>query len=413
MIFIRLFSQTVVLALGQIWANKLRSLLTTLGIVIGVAAVVATVAAIEGLRGFVLGEFETFGVNKIYLSGDVPRSQRGQINWRDVSLTMEEIEAIVEHAPSVTALNPFWSASGRVEYGEATINNSRVTGILPVWHDIENRHVIEGRPFNSLDNEQRRYALLINEKAIEELNLPRNPVGEHVLLAGRRFRIVGVVETLDLSEMFGGGTSRAEFFVPFGTAMVLNPQDTIGWAVGTIRSPEAADDARAEVDFVMRTMRGLSAEDEPTFEVEILQEHLDRFNTMSAGLIAGATGIVGISLLVGGIGIMNIMLVSVSERTREIGLRKAVGARPVVVLIQFLTEAVVLCLMGGAIGIVVGQGIIFLIKQIPGAPLEHANMPIWAVGLAVGFCAVTGVVFGVFPALKAARLDPIVALRHD
>ncbi len=413
MIILRLLSQTVVLALGQIWANKLRSMLTTLGIVIGVAAVVATVAAIEGLRGFVLGEFETFGANKIYLSGNVPRDQRGQINWREVALTLGELDAIVLHSPSVTALNPFWSAGGRVEYGESTIDNSRVTGIMQSWHDIENRHVTEGRPFNSVDNEQRRNALLINEKAIEELNLPTNPVGEYVLLAGRRFRIVGVVETLDLSEMFGGGESRAEFFVPFGTAVVLNPQGMIGWAVGTISSPQAAEDARAEVNFVLRTLRHLDPEDEATFEVEILQEHLDRFKALSAGLIAGATGIVGISLLVGGIGIMNIMLVSVSERTREIGLRKAVGARPMVILIQFLTEAVVLCLMGGAVGIVIGQGIIVLLKQIPDAPLEHANMPIWAIALAVGFCAVTGVVFGVFPAIKAARLDPIVALRHD
>ncbi|MFI4882929.1 MAG: ABC transporter permease [Phycisphaerales bacterium JB064] len=413
MIIVRLLMQTVVLALGQIWANKVRSLLTTLGIVIGVAAVVATVAAIEGLRGFVLSEFETFGANKIYLSGNVPRDKRGQINWRDVALTERELGAIVEHSPAVTAINPFWSAGGKVEHGESSISSARITGIMPSWHDIENRHVMEGRPFNSLDNEQRRYALLINEKAIEELNLPVNPVGEHVLLAGRRFRIVGVVETLDLSEMFGGGESRAEFFVPFGTAMVLNPQGMIGWAVGTISSPKAAEDARAEVDFVMRTLRHIDPEDEATFQVEIMQEHLDRFKAMSAGLIAGATGIVGISLLVGGIGIMNIMLVSVSERTREIGLRKAVGARPLVILIQFLTEAVVLCLMGGAVGIVIGQGIIYGLKQIPNAPLEHATMPIWAVALAVGFCAVTGVVFGVFPAIKAARLDPIVALRHD
>jgi putative ABC transport system permease protein len=413
MIIVRLLMQTVVLALGQIWANKVRSLLTTLGIVIGVAAVVATVAAIEGLRGFVLGEFETFGVNKMYLSGQVPRDMRGQVNWREVALTLDEIDAIVEHSPSVTAINPFWSAGGKVEYGLATIGSARVTGIFPAWHDIENRQVIEGRPFNSLDNEQRRYALLINEQTVEELNLPTNPVGEHVLLAGRRFQIVGVVETLDLSEMFGGGESRAEFFVPFQTAMLLNPQGMIGWAVGTISSPDVADDARAEVDFILRTLRGLDPEEEPTFQVEILQEHLDRFKTMSAGLVAGATGIVGISLLVGGIGIMNIMLVSVSERTREIGLRKAVGARPMVILIQFLTEAVVLCLLGGAVGIAIGQGIILLLKQIPDAPLEHANMPLWAIALAVGFCAVTGVVFGVFPAIKAARLDPIEALRHD
>lgn len=413
MIVVRLLMQTVVLALGQIWANKVRSLLTTLGIVIGVAAVVATVAAIEGLRGFVLTEFETFGTNKVFIDGSRPQSWRGRISWRDVQLRIEEVDGILEHAPSITNISPQWRASARVDYENIVIESASAVGIRPQWHDVENRQVTMGRPFNGVDEEQRRYVVLINEQAIEELNLPTTPIGDFILLGGRRFQIVGVVETLDLSGMFGGGDSRAEFFVPFSTAVILNPNGWINYATATMESPELADETRAEIDFVMRTLRKLEPDDEPTYDIEIAQEYVEQFKSLSAGLVAGATGIVGISLLVGGIGIMNIMLVSVSERTREIGLRKAVGARPLVVLIQFLTEAVVLCLMGGAVGIVIGQSIILLLKQIPDAPLEHANMPLWAIGLAVGFCAVTGVVFGVFPAIKAARLDPIVALRHD
>ena len=413
MIIIRLLMQTVVLALGQIWANKVRSLLTTLGIVIGVAAVVATVAAIEGLRGFVLTEFETFGTNKVFIDGDLPQSWRGRIGWREVQLKIEEVDGILEHSPSLTNISPQWRASARVDYENVVIESAPAVGIRPQWHDVENRQVSMGRPFNRVDEEQRRYVVLINEQAIEELNLPTNPVGSFILLGGRRFQIVGVVETLDLSGMFGGGESRAEFFVPFSTAVILNPNGWINYATATMQSPELADETRAEIDFVLRTMRKLEPNDEATYDIEIAQEYVEQFKSLSAGLIAGATGIVGISLLVGGIGIMNIMLVSVSERTREIGLRKAVGARPLVVLIQFLTEAVVLCLMGGAVGILIGQAIILLLKQIPDAPLEQANMPVWAIALAVGFCAFTGVVFGVFPAIKAARLDPIVALRHD
>ena len=413
MIIVRLIMQTVVLALGQIWANKVRSMLTTLGIVIGVAAVVATVAAIDGLRGFVLNEFETFGTNKVFIDGSLPQSWRGRISWREVQLQPDEIEAIEEHAPSVTAISPQWRAAARVDYENIVLESAPIVGIRPQWHEVENRQVTMGRPFNIVDEEQRRYVILVNEQAIEELNLPTSPLGVFLLVGGRRFQIVGVVETLDLSGMFGGGDSRAEFFVPFSTAITLNPNGWINYATATMASPEAAEETRAEIDFVLRTVRGLDPDDEATFDVEIPQEYLEQFEALSAGLIAGATGIVGISLLVGGIGIMNIMLVSVSERTREIGLRKAVGARPVVILIQFLTEAVVLCLMGGAVGILIGQGIILGLQQIPNAPLEHANMPIWAVALAVGFCAITGVVFGVFPAMKAARLDPIVALRHD
>jgi len=413
MIVIRLIMQTVVLALGQIWANKVRSMLTTLGIVIGVAAVVATVAAIQGLRGFVLTEFETFGTNKVFIDGRLPQSWRGRISWRDVQLNIEEVDGILEHAPSLTGISPQWRASARVDYENVVIESAPAVGIRPQWHDVENRQVVMGRPFNRVDEEQRRYVVLINEQAIEELNLPKTPMGTFLLLGGRRFQIVGVVETLDLSGMFGGGDSRAEFFVPFSTAVILNPNGWINYATATMESPELADETRAEIDFVLRTLRGLEPDDEATFDIEIAQEYVEQFKSLSAGLVAGATGIVGISLLVGGIGIMNIMLVSVSERTREIGLRKAVGARPLVVLVQFLTEAVVLCLMGGAVGIVIGQAIILLLKQIPDAPLEHASMPMWAIVLAVGFCAITGVVFGVFPAIKAARLDPIVALRHD
>ena len=413
MIIVRLVMQTVVLALGQIFANKVRSLLTTLGIVIGVAAVVATVAAIDGLRGFVLDEFETFGTNKVFIDGNLPQSWRGRISWREVQLQIEEVDAIIENAPSVTAISPQWRASARVDYENVVLDSAPIVGIRPQWHDVENRQVTLGRPFNRVDEEQRRYVILVNEQAIEELNLPTSPLGEYLLVGGRRFLIIGVVETLDLSGMFGGGNSRAEFFVPFSTAVILNPNGWINYATATMASPEAAEETRAEIDFVLRTIRKLEPDEEPTFDVEIPQEYVEQFESLSAGLVAGATGIVGISLLVGGIGIMNIMLVSVSERTREIGLRKAVGARPAVILIQFLTEAVVLCLMGGAVGIAIGQGIILGLQQIPNAPLENASMPIWAIGLAVGFCAVTGVVFGVFPAIKAARLDPIVALRHD
>ncbi len=145
----------------------------------------------------------------------------------------------------------------------------------------------------------------------------------------------------------------------------------------------------------------------------MIEEILQEFNKIAVGVTAVAGGIVGISLLVGGVGIMNIMLVSVSERTREIGLRKAVGARPSAILLQFLVEAVVLCLFGGMIGLGIGQGLTSLIAKIPGASLDMAYIPLWAIGLSFGFAGSVGVFFGMFPAIKAARLDPIEALRHE
>ena len=165
--------------------------------------------------------------------------------------------------------------------------------------------------------------------------------------------------------------------------------------------------------FFLRQTRRLKPGDPDTFRMEVIEEYLKQFNIMAATITAIAGGVVGISLLVGGVGIMNIMLVSVSERTREIGLRKAVGARSSAILFQFLVEAVVLCLFGGLIGALGGQTLTFLITKIPNASLGKAHIPLWALGMSFGFAAAVGIFFGMFPAIKAARLDPIEALRHE
>ncbi len=412
MILFRVLLQTFGLALGQIWANKVRSLLTTLGVIIGVASVVAVIAALQGLKTTVLDEFEKIGTNRVYIDGRLPRSMWATGKWRDVQLKLPEIEAIRDRCDSITSITPEIWRSFSTEYGERKIDSVPALGIWPTWHDIVGRQVIQGRPFIPIDENERRFVCLINDKAIEELDLPREPVGEYLRLSGKRFLIVGVVETIQLN-IFGGGDSSAEIFIPFGTARVLSPNAWISNAWGSLASPDKVDDAKAEIAFVLRKMRELTAEDEDTFQIEVIQQFIDNFNTMAKGITAGAGGIVGISLLVGGIGIMNIMLVSVSERTREIGLRKALGARPGIILVQFLVESVTLCLAGGAIGLAAGQGLISIIRTIPDSPLKDAAVPAWAVLLAVGFSASTGVIFGMFPAIKAARLDPIEALRHD
>jgi putative ABC transport system permease protein len=411
-ILVRVLFQTVFLAIGQLFANKIRSLLTTLGIVIGVAAVVATVAAVSGLRSFVLSEFETFGTRKVFIDGDRPESMRHKIGWREVQLKVPEVLAIQEYCDAIEIINPHWMGGYTVESGTVTIDVG-VTGIWPAWHDIENRQVIHGRPFSRIDEEERRQVCLVNEQGVDELMLDKDPVGAMILISGRRFLIIGVVETPDLSGMFGEGNVRTEIYVPFSTAVNLNPEGVISYAVANMRSTDDAKDVISQVSFVLRRMRNLGPDDESTFEVAVMQQFIDQFNSVATGITAGAAGIVGISLLVGGIGIMNIMLVSVSERTREIGLRKAVGARPVIILLQFLVEAVVLCLSGGAIGLAVGEALVLAIKNIPDAPLEQAYVPMWAIALAIGFSAGTGVIFGMFPAIKAARLDPIEALRHE
>ncbi|MBX3365664.1 MAG: ABC transporter permease [Phycisphaeraceae bacterium] len=409
----RLGVQTVVLALQQIWANQVRSLLTTLGIIIGVSSIIAVIAALQGLRQNILNEFEKFGTRKVWVDGTLPPSMRGTHSIRDVQLTLHEIEAIRERVDAIDLVSPMFFGGYSIEFGGERIDAVSTIGIVPEWHDVEGRQVIRGRTFNAIDMDQARRVCLINDKGIEELGLNIDPTGQYVNLSGQRFLVVGVVETIQFSAMFGGRESNAEVFIPLTTAMEMNPDGWINFAWTRLKDTGNADDAIAEIRFVLRKLREIGPEDLDTFEVRVIQQFIDQFNRLAGAITAGAGGIVGISLLVGGIGIMNIMLVSVSERTREIGLRKAVGAKSSVILAQFLVEAVTLCLLGGAIGLVLGQLMVEGMRSIPNFPLKDALVPAWAVVLSVGFSAATGVIFGMFPALKAARLDPIEALRHE
>lgn len=413
MILVRVLFQTVFLSLGQIWANKTRALLTALGIIIGVASVIAVIAGLGGLRSFVLKEFDTLGARKVYVWGWVPQELRATMSWGDARLTRYEAELILEHAEAIEMLTPTTSRRYDVRAGSVFRRGVQVIGIWPEWHTIEDRQVMLGRPFVSADDEEARQVCIVNETAIEELELPADPTGEFLLINRRRFLIVGVVETKEATIFQGGSdTNPAEILIPHQTAYTMNPYDWIT-ITAQLRSTNEAEEARAQIRHVLRTHRGLGPDDPDTFRIEVLQRFIDQFNNLAAGITAVAGAVVSISLLVGGIGIMNIMLVSVSERTREIGLRKAVGARPGVILTQFLVEAVVLCTVGGLIGLAIGQGITVGLRHIPQMPLEGASIPAWAVALSFAFSSGVGVIFGMFPAIKAARLNPIDALRHE
>jgi putative ABC transport system permease protein len=387
-----------------------RAVLTTIGIVIGVASVTAVIAALTGLKQNVLAEFESFGTNKIFILPYPPEGQRRVYRWSDLRFDPDLFDGMLDHCPSVKAITRVTDESRTASYGTRSEENVPVQGIDPSWHEIENRTVVLGRPFSRIDNEQGRPVCLINAKLQEQLALPRDPTGESILLGDRRFRVVGVVESRSESSMFGRGGSGAECLVPFTTAYRRGYSLHV---VAASRSPAVSDEARAEVSFFMRKRRRLGIGQQDNFRIEAVEKYVQQFNSIATAITLVAGGVVGISLLVGGVGIMNIMLVSVSERTREIGLRKAVGARPSAILLQFLIEAMMLCLLGGLVGILCGQGLTSLLASFPAAKLERAAIPLWAVAVAFGFSAAVGLIFGMFPAIKAARLDPIEALRHE
>jgi putative ABC transport system permease protein len=412
-----LFYQSLFLALTQIWANKLRSILTTIGIVIGVASVTCVIAALSGLKENVLGEFESLGTNKLYIFprrppvGPMRNAPFYQIRFRP-----DLFDQMLAQSPSTKHFSRVTQIVTTVAYDEARDENVSVTGIEPAWHDIERRYVIMGRPFSLIDNERARPVCLINEKLRDRLGLPTDCTGQFLVLDGRRYLIVGLIEPSKQGAMIRDDASDAEVFVPFTNAWraaTKGPFFPFMYVMAAAKSTDAAPEAQAEIAYYLRKKRKIEYGAEDTFRVNFVDQFVQQFNQLANAITIVAGGIVGISLIVGGVGIMNIMLVSVSERTREIGLRKAVGAKPSAILMQFLVEAVMLCFFGGMVGLLIGQLLTMGIAAIPGAQLDKAAIPTWAVILSFGFAALVGLVFGMFPAIKAARLDPIDALRHE
>jgi putative ABC transport system permease protein len=413
MILVRLLIQTVVLAIQQIWANKIRAMLTTLGIIIGVSAVIVLAAAGQGFKTFVLDQFSTFGASKVWIFPRMPPEQRDRFSFRQIRLSIAQVDSLAAVCPSLEQITPVMQLNATVQAGDRVQQFVSISGVRPSWHQIEERSVIRGRALSRVDEDERRQVCLVNDKAIQELGLQADPTGTTILAAERRFLIVGVVETKQVSPMFGGDEAKTEIFIPFNTGVAIRPDPRL-YAVAKTKTPEMFEDAKAEVRAQLRRIRNLRPQDPDTFGVEAIEAAISQFKKVATGITVFIAGVVSISLLVGGIGIMNIMLVSVSERTREIGLRKALGARPEVVLLQFLVEAITLCLIGCAVGLLVGGGVVLMMRSFGAeSPVAKAQAPMWSIILSVVFSASTGVIFGMFPAIKASRLDPIVALRHE
>lgn len=406
---IRLLLQTVVLALGQIWTNKVRAILAMLMIVIGVAALILIVGGSEGFKASILKEFESVGANKVWVFPRRPPEARDRFSWRQIRMKVPEADGILANCPSIVRLTPVMEFTAEVQYGDRNKPVVQVRGIRPVWHDIEQRSVISGRPFSNIDLEAVRNVCLVNDKAVQELALPDGGPGNHILVGGRRFLIVGVVETKAVSPMFGDNAAQTEVYIPLNTAEVMRPDWGI-YVIAQTRDAEQFEDAKAEVTFYMRKARDLKPGDPDTFGVEAIEQYIAQIRRIGTIMTFFLSGLVMVALLVGGVGIMVIQLVSVTERTREIGLRMAIGARGRDILAQFVTEAVVLSSIGGLAGVLGGIGASMIIASAAGWPmLVEAD----SIVVAVLFSAAIGVFFGFYPARRAAKLDPIEALRYE
>lgn len=399
-------------AVSSIRAHGFRSFLTTLGIIIGVSSTIAVVSVVQGLSFSINKQFEGLGSNSISVRSSIPRSER--LKGKSARITAEDVIAIKKNSAGIENVTPsLRSNAGGTSPVKYKGNQSfaQISGSTYSYQDTANIDIKYGRFISYNDNQTRKKIAVIGEKLREDLELPENPIGQFVSFAGEWLKIVGLAEP---KGSFFGQSQDSFLMLPYSTMRGLNGnllQPDI-FVQLQLKNIENLENIKARLTRVLRKQHGLKDTDEDDFKIETPEQLTSQISALIDTMTLVLGGIVSISLLVGGIGIMNIMLVSVTERTREIGICKAIGAKRHHILLQFLIEAMVLSLLGGVVGILLGYGLGMLAAaSIPSFP--PANVPFWAVATAFGFSAFVGILFGIIPAAKAANLDPIDALRYE
>ncbi|MCB1635096.1 MAG: ABC transporter permease [Xanthomonadales bacterium] len=398
-------------ALTAIAANALRSALTALGIIIGVAAVIAVVAVMQGLSGTITRQLDDLASDMVIVNAHTPRKEL-LIGLRN-TLSSEDFVALrdrLQGVQSITAVYLPLGLGGQVRAG-AQSTAAQIIGTDHHYQEVVRVYTDQGRFISESDQLRRRRVVVLGATVVRELQLGEQPVGSFVQLAGEWFRVVGVAESR--GSLFG--LDQDNFLIaPYSTLRALaapgQPED-----VQIYFQPAEGVALTGLETQVRQILRGRQRTPEGApdrFEIQTAERTREAFSSIVQAVTLVAGAVVGISLLVGGIGVMNIMLVSVTERTREIGIVKALGATPGFIRLQFLVEALVLSLCGGAVGLALGWAFAALIAAVvPG--MAGATVPGWAVLLALGSTTAIGVLFGLAPAVRAARLHPIDALRHE
>jgi len=406
----------------QILANPVRGFLTILGIVIGIVAVVAMISFTESLRRELIRSIEEMGSTSFYLErfppfmrgGITVRAGKGaskKVNWKAIwrrpRLELYYGKRIIENCPSVADVAPILHDWGKVKSRFEEIQGVPIIGTNYSFTEAANFEMVSGRFLVPQDNLSRHYVCIIGEELADELFPNRDPIGQSVKIGGRRFQVIGIYR--EQWSAFGYNRNKSVVIPVEAAGRIFRRLDRVKFLIHACSSkllPQAIE----EVRFTVRLLRKLRPEEPDNFEITTQEDMLSMMSNITGIIFIVFVSIASISLLVGGVGIMNIMLVSVIERTREIGIRKALGASPSAILLQFATESVLLSMTGGIIGVVVVFLLVWIANKLAPFPIYT---PIWGAILGVGFSILVGFIFGISPAKRAAKLNPVDALRAD
>ena len=387
-------------------ANPVRSILTTVGIIIGVLTVILMITIVQGLNTSFKNQISFLGSGLLFVNKMPWVITDDYFQYRNrPDIEISEYEAIKRYSQLASTVAVSLTTTKTVRYKERSISGVNLDGVSASFIETMTTYPKYGRFINAIDEHHNRNVVVIGSAVAEELFQKRNPIGQRITISGMKYRVIGVLE--EQGNFFGQSLDKW-VIIPYGAFIKDFGKHHWVSIIVEARDPEMMEDLEYELTGIMRRARGMKADEKNDFAINKQSMLVNFYKQVTSGVYTVGIVIGGISLLVGGIGIMNIMLVSVTERTREIGIRKAIGAKRINIIWQFLVEAAVICSIGGAVGV--------LLAFIVGKAIDSflpTSMPLWVALFGVGFSACVGIFFGLWPAVKAAKLHPIEALRSE
>ena len=406
--------ESAAMAVDTVRTNKLRSFLTILGVTVGVVTVMFMVSIIQGLNRSFAAQLEAIGTNIIYAVKFDPsfgRQPTQEERMRE-DLTLEDADVLRAELRSIVGVSPLQrTLAETVRYKDKQSDTPILIGATPYYEEVHSQYVGRGRFLNEIDLSRRTNVAVVGKDVVKALFPNEEPIGKEIKIGGRVFHVVGVMG--DLGSIFGQSRDNS-VFIPLTTFRKFWRDIPYPLMIYTIvvrpKDRSQVKPVMDEMRDILRRRRGVAADEKNNFFISSQDSLLDIYNQLTGATYLVLTAISAVALMIGGIGVMNIMLVSVTERTKEIGIRKAVGATQMSILSQFLIEAMVLTGIGGVLGLIIGEIASLLMNWLSPLP---AYVPVWAIFVGIGVSALVGVVFGLYPAWKAARLNPIEALSFE